>query len=88
MARSGSVAPEQGLLQTFPSRQIDSVCSCWLWSCLLCVPERENLPSVMQGLHVIFLELGQSAKSAGAFWKRQEPAEVSFDLVGTSLNLS
>lgn len=45
VSSSEAVDLEQGLLQTFSSRQIDSVCSCWLCSCLLCVSERENLPS-------------------------------------------
>lgn len=66
---SEAVALEQGLLQTISSRQIDCVCSCWLCSCLLCVQKGRIYPLQMQGLHTIFLELSQSAKSAGAFWK-------------------
>lgn len=82
---SDAVALEQGLLQTFSSRQIDSVPVGFVP--VSSVFQKGRIyPLQMQGLHRVFLELSQSAKSAGALWKWQEPTKVSFDLVGTLLN--
>lgn len=68
VSSSEAVALVQGVLQTFSFRQVDSVPVGFVP--VSSVFQKGRIyPLQMQGLHTIFLELSQSAKSAGAFWK-------------------